>query len=500
MYKRKLILLSALVAIIYLVPSVYAQTPHETQTHSANHIIYYNCETKEITHGKALEPDCDFGTYSEIIANELSSEGYDGTEPILNTSVSDIFENSVSPATIIGTDDRVRINNPSSYGTERKICYIIAYYDRDGDGKIDSSGKAGTGFLIGPATVMTNAHIVFSKSDFQDSSETAKFCEYVTVAFAKDGSSEPYGKQYSVGIGISSGWTEDTAYTDDGYKHDWAIIDLDDDIGNTIGWFGKKTLTNISTLNSAGGLLTGYPGDKPTGTMWSSTGSVLSITQERITHTFDTYSGSSGSPIYNNTGQVCAINNTSSTNSNGGVAITSTLYWIMDTYRPASLEYTDGKSFRLQNVGTGKYLDVANAADANGTNVIQYSSGNSSNQRFRLQRISAGSQIYRIYAMCSSNGTNRVLDIKRSGDPIAAGQNVQIWTAVDAPAQQWILFEVETGKYRIMPKEGTRYALTSCGSANGSVSGTLPSSAGNVYIEQYDRNNSNQLWRIVDVA
>ena len=38
--------------------------------------------------------------------------------------------------------------------------------------------------------------------------------------------------------------------------------------------------------------------------------------------------------------------------------------------------------------------------------------------------------------MCSSNGTNRVIDIARNGSPLASGQNVEIWTPVDNIAQQ----------------------------------------------------------------
>lgn len=301
-------------------------------------------------------------------------------------------------------------------------------------------------------------------------------------------------------------------YSSSNYEHDWAIIELDDDVGNSAGWFGKQVISSPNTFNMAHGLLCGYPGDKAFGTMWYSTGGIITrLDGNRLYHTFDTTGGSSGSPIYSD-GMVCAINNTSSPyqdpntqiapdgSENGAVRITSSLYHTMEAFRPASLEYTDGKSFRLRNVGSGKYLDVANGADANGTNVLQYTSNAGMNQRFRLERISSGSQIYIIRAMCSSGGTNRVLDIKRSGGEIAAGQNVQIWTAVDPAAQQWMLFEVEDGKYRIMPKEGTGYALVAVGSGNGSPGGTAPTSAGNVCIARYDGCNSNHLWEIVDVG
>lgn len=91
------------------------------------------------------------------------------------------------------------------------------------------------------------------------------------------------------------------------------------------------------------------------------------------------------------------------------------------------------------------------------------------------------------------------MDIKRSGGAISAGQNVQLWTAVDADAQRWMFYEVKPGQYKIVPKEGARYVLASYGSANGSGSGTSSTSAGNVYIAAYDLNNDNHLWEIADV-
>lgn len=483
----------------------------ESQEDAPVQMVSYNCDTGDISYSDFGNDGTNLNMQTYTNSGELSAEGYAG-DASDDLSLQDLLASDVQPMSIIGADYRFRVVTPNNHNSERKICHLTAYYDRDSDGVIDDTVFCGTGFLIGPSTIMTCAHIVFSKSNYLDASEMAMWCKYVDVRVARDGDSMPYGTQRSTTIHLATGWISNLTYSSSNYEYDWAIIELDDDVGNSAGWLGKQVISSPYTVNSTGGQLCGYPGDKPFGTMWYSTGGLITrIDGNRLYHAFDTTRGSSGAPIYSN-GMVCAINNTSPSNQdpdtqvapdgseNGAVRITSSLYQKMETFRPASLEYTDGKSFRLRNVGSGKYLDIANGADANGTNALQYTSNGAINQRFKLERISTGSQIYLIRAMCSSNGTNRVLDIKRSGGAISAGQNVQIWTAVDPTAQQWMLFEVESGKYRIMPKEGTRYALAAVGSADGSSGGTSSSSAGNVCIVQYDGSNPNHLWEIVDVS
>lgn len=64
-------------------------------------------------------------------------------------------------------------------------------------------------------------------------------------------------------------------------------------------------------------------------------------------------------------------------------------------------------TFMLKNLGSGKYLNVDNGIDANGTNVYQWSSDGSIEQKFKFE-YESGSW-YRIQAVCSSNGNNRCL-------------------------------------------------------------------------------------------
>ena len=91
--------------------------------------------------------------------------------------------------------------------------------------------------------------------------------------------------------------------------------------------------------------------------------------------------------------------------------------------------------YRIKNVGSGKYLNVHYGVDANATNVYQWTGDGSTEQKFKVV-YSASTDSYKIYAMCSSNGTNRVLDVVRNGSPLSHGQNVDIWTPIDDTAQE----------------------------------------------------------------
>ena len=148
--------------------------------------------------------------------------------------------------------------------------------------------------------------------------------------------------------------------------------------------------------------------------------------------------------------------------------------------------------YRIKNVGSGKYLNVHYGVDANATNVYQWTGDGSTEQKFKVV-YSASTDSYKIYAMCSSNGTNRVLDVVRNGSPLSHGQNVDIWTPIDDTAQEMKIINIGNGQYRICMRANESLCLTSYGNSNGSSGGTTATSAGNVYIANYT-GAANQCW------
>ncbi|MBR3750430.1 MAG: RICIN domain-containing protein [Clostridia bacterium] len=161
-------------------------------------------------------------------------------------------------------------------------------------------------------------------------------------------------------------------------------------------------------------------------------------------------------------------------------------------FKPTCL--SNNAVYTLQNAGSSKYLSVYGGTDANGTNVCQLTKDNTTKQQFRIQTTDSGACVIR--ANCSSNGTNRVLDIVKSNGYVVSGCNVQIYTNVDAIAQEWVIIPVGLG-FRISPRTNMSLALATYGTANGTASGTTSTSAGNVYLTQYT-GNPEQHWFIYD--
>lgn len=156
---------------------------------------------------------------------------------------------------------------------------------------------------------------------------------------------------------------------------------------------------------------------------------------------------------------------------------------------------TSGYIYNLTNKASGKSLNVNYGTDANGTNVNQYTKDGSVEQFFKLVYNSSRDS-YKLYAMCSSSGSNRVIDVYR---PIQAGANVDIWTPDDNDCQDLIITNRGNGYYSIHLRYNTNLALTSYGTGNGGGSGTTSTSTGNVFVTTYTGAN-NQLWAIKEGA
>ncbi len=110
----------------------------------------------------------------------------------------------------------------------------------------------------------------------------------------------------------------------------------------------------------------------------------------------------------------------------------------------------NGAVYYIKNVYNGKYLDVKNGTDANGTDVWTYTFNATAAQRWRAERNSDGS--YTFYSKKSNSG--RVLDITNG--------NVDIWTHMSTAAYQKFTLVRETslqygGTYQI--KNGSRYMV-----------------------------------------
>jgi len=171
------------------------------------------------------------------------------------------------PESVIGEDTRVRINNTTA-NPYRTV------------GRIDIGC---TGTLIGPRHALTAGHCVYNTANNQWYSQ-------LNFTPGQNGATRPYGTIKWKRAITTTKWTKDHDR-----NYDYAMIVLDQDIGKTVGTMGFAYDDSLPMYNVN---INGYPGDKPSGTMWHSYGALKIIQPFRLYHDCDTFGGNSGSAVY----------------------------------------------------------------------------------------------------------------------------------------------------------------------------------------------------------
>lgn len=199
----------------------------------------------------------------------------------------DIAEASYGPLpptaeTVHGPDDRVQITNTAIYPWRVHASLLITA--RDG------SRWIGTGWFIGPHTLMTAGHVVFIKNSGVPGRDG--WVRSIDVMPGRNGSSLPYGTIRSTSFRSVTGWTNNG---DENF--DYGAIIIPRDLGNTTGWFGFGVYTDADLLSTVGNI-SGYPGDKPAGTQWYDARRIASVTARKVYYDIDTAGGQSGSAVY----------------------------------------------------------------------------------------------------------------------------------------------------------------------------------------------------------
>mgnify|MGYP005990276711 CR=1 FL=1 len=198
---------------------------------------------------------------------------------------------------VIGPDERGMINNTNAF-PYRSF------------GAVDYNGLSNncTGWLVSPDTVVTAGHCL---------ARNGQVASNLTFSPARNGTSEPFGTAAAREIWVDRFFPERSG-------HDWGVVKLAEPVGNTVGWIGLKNTQDATWVGSTQ-TITGYPADKPAGTMWSANGDITAETGNTFTHTIDTLGGQSGSAIYRENYAI-GIHVTGGSQTNTGTRITDELF------------------------------------------------------------------------------------------------------------------------------------------------------------------------------
>lgn len=213
---------------------------------------------------------------------------------------------TLQPRVIIGDDDRVQVTD-TTVTPYQSITYILA------------NGFIGTGTVVGKNTVITAGHMINAIGE-----EPSQDLKEVYLSPGRNDDVYPYGK-----FGIKAIHLMPEYQADPSAETDIAVLTINpNEAGESIGDVVAQMPMKLSNDIAIGTPLTttGYPGDRVYGTMWTNSGQVGRQTTDIVYYDMDTAGGQSGSPVYNQNGEMVAVHTGSDGDLNYGTKLNDEKY------------------------------------------------------------------------------------------------------------------------------------------------------------------------------
>lgn len=178
---------------------------------------------------------------------------------------------------VIGLDERTRIVD-TTQAPWKMICAL----------EIQSAwgNLVGTGWLVGPRTVITAGHCVYERS------QMGGWAEKIVVRPGANGAQAPFGAFEATRFESTDRWLAKQEQ-----DFDMGVIHLEEDVGDKLGWFSVASLPDEELVGYMVNV-SGYPGDKGGRQQWWARNRVRAVTPRRIYYDVDTMGGQSGAAVY----------------------------------------------------------------------------------------------------------------------------------------------------------------------------------------------------------
>jgi glutamyl endopeptidase len=228
-----------------------------------------------------LAADAEFEAVARV---QMESEG-DLTAPDTSSLVDIGIASFGVPAqleSVLGTDERVRITETTKLPWRLNASLLIT--------AADNSQWIGTGWFISPRTLVTAGHCVFIKHSNRPGRDG--FVKKIQVMPGRNANDAPFGGLFATEFWTVKGWADDGLET-----VDYGAIILPSTFPTKLGHFAFGVYPDTTLLASVANIA-GYPGDKPSGTLWFDQRRIGSVKPDKVFYAADTAGGQSGACVY----------------------------------------------------------------------------------------------------------------------------------------------------------------------------------------------------------